>query len=119
MMDGEPLHERHQTGKLFLCEPQKTCRNSFNRNSHKVVLISGRTIKRELEHLVEVRPTRLVRTAFEIIDYFKCEIYEKIYCAIFGAPTLTMRKLGAPIDSSSAAVHRMCAWHVPAHAVAQ
>ena len=40
------------------------------------VLISGQTIKRELEHLVEVRPTRPVRTAFEIIDYFKCEISE-------------------------------------------
>ena len=36
-------------------------------------------IKREVEHLVEVRPTRPVRTAFEIINYFKflnkfCEI---------------------------------------------
>ena len=41
-------------------------------------LTSGRTIKRELEHLVEVRPTLPVRTAFEIIDYFKCEISELI-----------------------------------------
>ena len=39
--------------------------------------VSGRTIKRKLEHLVEVRPTRPVRTAFEIIDYFKCEISKK------------------------------------------
>ena len=39
-----------------------------------IIIISGRTIKRKLEHLVEVRPTRPVRTAFEIIDYFKCEI---------------------------------------------
>ena len=38
---------------------------------------SGRMIKRKLEHLVEVRPTRPVRTAFEIIDYFKCEMSEK------------------------------------------
>ena len=37
---------------------------------------SGRTIKQELEHLVEVRPTRPVQTTFEIIDYFKCEISE-------------------------------------------
>ena len=35
------------------------------------------TIKRELEHLVEVRPTLPVRTAFVIINYFKCEISEK------------------------------------------
>ena len=41
------------------------------------LISSGRTIKRELEHLVEVRPTRPVQTAFEIIDYFKCEISEK------------------------------------------
>ena len=39
-------------------------------------LVSGWTIKRELKHLVEVRPTQPVRTAFEIIDYFKCEISE-------------------------------------------
>ena len=37
---------------------------------------SGRTIKQELEHLVEVRPTRPVQTAFEIKDNFKCEISE-------------------------------------------
>ena len=37
---------------------------------------SGRTINRKLEHLVEVRPTQPVRTAFEIIDYFKCEILQ-------------------------------------------
>ena len=41
-------------------------------------LVSGWTIKRELEHLVEVRPTRPIQTAFEIIDYFKCEISEEI-----------------------------------------
>ena len=40
--------------------------------------ISGRTIKQELEHSVELRPTRPVRTAFEIIDYFKCEISQEI-----------------------------------------
>ena len=40
------------------------------------VYISGRTIKRELEHSVELRPTRPVR--IEIIDYFKCEISEEI-----------------------------------------
>ena len=34
------------------------------------------TIKGELWHLVEVRPTRPTRTAFEIINYFKCEIFE-------------------------------------------
>ena len=34
----------------------------------------GWKIKRELEHLVEVRTPRPIRTAFEIIDYFKCEI---------------------------------------------
>ena len=37
---------------------------------------SGWTIKRELMHLVEVRSTRPVRTAFEIIDYIECEISE-------------------------------------------
>ena len=42
------------------------------------IIASGRTIKRELEHLVEVRPTGPVRTAFEIFDYFKCEISEWI-----------------------------------------
>ena len=42
------------------------------------ILPSGRTIKRELEHSVELRPNRPVRTAFEIIDYFKCEISEEI-----------------------------------------
>ena len=31
---------------------------------------SGRTINRKLEHLVKVRPTRPVQTAFETIDYF-------------------------------------------------
>ena len=38
-------------------------------------LISGRTIKRELEHSVELRPTRPVRLK---IDYFKCVISEEI-----------------------------------------
>ena len=42
------------------------------------ILVSGRTIKRELEHSVELRPTLPVRTAFEINDYFKCEISEEI-----------------------------------------
>ena len=42
------------------------------------VRINGRTIKRELKHSVELRPTRPVRTAFEIIDYFKCKISEEI-----------------------------------------
>ena len=41
------------------------------------IFSSGRTIERELEHLVEVRLTRPVRTAFEIIAYFKCEISGK------------------------------------------
>ena len=45
---------------------------------------SGRTIKRKLEHLVEVRSTRPVRTAFEIIDYFKCEISEKKFAKLRG-----------------------------------
>ena len=40
------------------------------------IIISGRMIKLEVDHLVEGRPTRPVRTAFEIIDYFKCEIPE-------------------------------------------
>ena len=48
--------------------PIRTLLNGMN--------ISGRTIKRKLKHLVEVRQTRPVRMAFEIIDYFKCEIYE-------------------------------------------
>ena len=43
------------------------------------MLSSGQTIKRELEHSVELRPTRPVRMAFEIIDYFKCEISEEIF----------------------------------------
>ena len=44
-------------------------------HSKKVIInTSCRTIKRELEHLVEVRPTQSIRTAFEIIDYYKCEI---------------------------------------------
>ena len=42
----------------------------------EVVVVSGRTIKRELKHLVEVRPTRPVSTEFEIIDHFKQEISE-------------------------------------------
>ena len=93
-------------------------------------------IKRELEHLVEVRPTGPVRTAFEIIDYFKCEISgiilrncatktyktsevtqtssvstlksKQIYCAIFGAPLHQL-----PRDTACVP------WHVPAHAAAQ
>ena len=38
---------------------------------------SGRMIKRELEHLVEVRPTQPIVTEFEIIEYFICKISEE------------------------------------------
>ena len=44
--------------------------------AYEKVRSSGRTIKRELKHLVEVRPTRPVLMAFEIMDYFKCIISE-------------------------------------------
>ena len=44
----------------------------------RCIITSGRTIKRELEHSVELRPTRPVQTAFEIINYFKCKISEEI-----------------------------------------
>ena len=79
--------------------------------------VSGRTIKRELEHLVEVRPTRPFRTAFEIIDYFKCEISKQllrslkskqIYCTIFGAPIYHLPRFTACVPG-----------HVPAHTAAQ
>ena len=35
-------------------------------------------LSEKLEHSVELRPTRPIRTAFEIIEYFKCEISEEI-----------------------------------------
>ena len=41
------------------------------------MVISGRTLRWELQNSVELRLTRPVRTAFEIIDYFKSEISEK------------------------------------------
>ena len=48
------------------------------------VLSSGRMIKREPGQLLEVRPTQLVRTTFEIFDYFKCEISENIFAKLRG-----------------------------------
>ena len=53
---------------------------------------SGREIKRKLEHLVEVRPTRPIRTSFEIIDYFKCEILNK-FCKLRGQYIKKIRTL--------------------------
>ena len=41
-------------------------------------------IKREFKLLFELRPTRPVQTAFEIIDYFKCETSEIFFAELSG-----------------------------------